>query len=306
MPRRVIVAVRAGRSVSTTVEFGGSRYLVEGRPATGGGGVLVAQNVDSVRPLTPAVLTRLLIALAIGLAVAIIAAIIATRTLTRPLTRLASAARRMAGGERGVALEPGTVAEVNEVEGALRSLDQALVRSEGRQREFLLEISHELRTPLTAIRGYAEALSDGVVEADQVPAVGRTLQAESERLTVFTNDLLALARLEADDFTLSLGEVDVTEVLQGAARAWAAAATSAGVLIDVTESVPVRIRSDAARIRQLVDGLLENALRVSVAGSSIGLRATATPAGAEGRGLGWRPRPHRGRRGDRLRAGEAA
>ena len=140
------------------------------------------------------------------------------------------------------------------------------MHSEGRQREFLLSISHELRTPLTAIRGYAEALADGLVEADQVRQVGRTLQAESERLTVFTNDLLALARLEADDFTLSCRDVDVTAVLQGAARAWGAAATSAGVLVEVAESAPVRIRSDAARLRQLVDGLLENALRVSVAG----------------------------------------
>ena len=49
---------------------------------------------------------------------------------------------------------------------ALNALAAALATSEGRQREFLLSVSHELRTPLTAITGYAESLADGVVTGD--------------------------------------------------------------------------------------------------------------------------------------------
>ena len=79
----------------------------------------------------------------------------------------------MAGGERGVALEPGTHRRgQRRRERAPLARPGARSTPKGRQREFLLEISHELRTPLTAIRGYAEALSDGVVAADQVARCG--------------------------------------------------------------------------------------------------------------------------------------
>lgn len=275
VPRRVVLQLRAGIDVSTTVSSGGSSYLLEGRPTTQGGGVVVLQNVGSVRALTPTVVGRILLALLIGLAVAVVAAFFIARVLAKPLVNLAGAARRMAAGERNVALEPSQIPEVADVESALGALDQALLHSEGRQREFLLSISHELRTPLTAIRGYAEALSDGVVAPDQVAQVGKTLEAEANRLTAFTNDLLALARLEADDFSLQPSSVEVGGVLAAAAEAWRAAAASGGVVVAVAETAsgPLLVTTDAARLRQVVDGLIENALRVSPAGSQVTLSA---------------------------------
>ncbi len=280
VPRRVILELRAGRDVSTTVRSGGTSYLLEGRPTAQGGGVVALQDVGTVRALTPTVLGRILLALAIGFVVAAVAAFFVARALAKPLVRLAAAARRMAAGQRNVSLAPSGIPEVADVEAALGSLDSALVHSEGRQREFLLSISHELRTPLTAIRGYAEALGDGLVPADQLAQVGKTLEAESERLTSFTTDLLALARLEADDFSLQPAEVDVVSVLAAAAAAWRAAATSGGVVVEVTASAPVMVTTDAARLRQLVDGLVENALRVSPSGSRVTLSARSDGAAA--------------------------
>jgi two-component system, OmpR family, sensor kinase len=282
LPRRVVVKLDAGRHVSTTARSGGQTYLIEGRPASGGGSVVVAQSSDRVLGIASSLWPRLLIALAIGLAVAVIAALFVSSRLTRPLTRLANAARRMASGERDVALERTAVTEVADVESALTALDAALARSEGRQREFLLSISHELRTPLTAIRGYAEALSDGAVPAAEVAQVGTTLVTESARLTAFTTDLLALARLESDDFSLDASEVDLGDVIRSAAEAWAAVSLSSGVVLDVdVPREPVLVRADAARLRQVVDGLLENALRVSPAGSRIRLATGAKADGAE-------------------------
>jgi two-component system OmpR family sensor kinase len=273
VPRRIALQLLAGRDVSTTIRSGGVSYLVEGRPTAQGGGIVALQDVGTVRALTPTVLGRILLALLIGFVVAVIAAFFVARVLAKPLVSLAGAARRMAGGERNVTLSPSRIAEVTDVETALASLDQALLRSEGRQREFLLSISHELRTPLTAIRGYAEALGDGVIPAEQVAQVGRTLEAESERLTAFTTDLLALARLEADDFTLQVGPVQVGAVLEATASAWAAAATAEGVVLETSVPEGLTVTSDAARLRQVVDGLVENALRVSPAGSRVTLSA---------------------------------
>ena len=92
-------------------------------------------------------------------------------------------------------------------------MDDALIASEGRQREFLFSISHEIRTPLTALRGYAEALADGAIGAGDLRATGETLVAETARLDRFVSDLLALARLEADDFVIEPADLQLNQLL---------------------------------------------------------------------------------------------
>ncbi|HEU4421798.1 MAG TPA: HAMP domain-containing sensor histidine kinase, partial [Pilimelia sp.] len=142
--------------------------------------------------------------------------------------------------------------------------------SEGRQREFLLSISHELRTPLTTLRGYAEALADGVVGADGAQRAGQTMLAEAEHLDRLVSDLLALARLEAADFPIEPFGIEVGQLVADAAEAWAARCAAAGVVLR-TELAdgPVRAYADAGRVRQVLDGLLENALRVVPAGAEV-------------------------------------
>ncbi|HEY4153623.1 MAG TPA: HAMP domain-containing sensor histidine kinase [Pseudolysinimonas sp.] len=280
VPKRILLQLRAGRDVSTTVRSGGGSYLLEARPTADGGGVVAVQDVGTVRALTPTLIGRILLALAIGFVVAVIAAFFVARVLGKPLTNLAGAARRMAAGERKVQLTPSGIPEVTDVEAALGALDSALVHSEDRQREFLLSISHELRTPLTAIRGYAEALGDGLVPADQVAQIGKTLESESNRLTAFTTDLLSLARLESDDFSLQPGPTDVSGVLAEAAKAWRAVADSGGTTVEVAPSDPLVVTTDAERLRQVIDGLIENALRVSPAGSAVTLSAHRDGASA--------------------------
>lgn len=270
VPARVIADVREGRSVSTEIRRDGVSYLVEGRPTGAGAGVVAAQDVRTARSLSTRVLWSLGAALAIGFAAAVLVALIAARRLSRPLMRVATAARALAAGDREVRLPPSGVAEVADVETALDALASALARSEERQREFLLSISHEMRTPLTAIRGYAEALADGLVSPDRSHEVGEVLRAETVRLTAFTSDLLALARLEADDFPVRASSVDVAEIAADAARAWRATAEAAQVKLEL-DLVPTRAHADSHRLRQIIDGLLENALRVSPAHTTITL-----------------------------------
>jgi two-component system sensor histidine kinase BaeS len=210
----------------------------------------------------------------------------------------AARAHRLAEGARGLPdPDPSQVAEVDEMSAALTALDQALATSEARQREFLLSISHDLRTPLTAVRGYAEALRDGAVPPERIAEVGATLTAETVRLDEFIADLLALARLEADDFRLAAAPTDLGELLTEAASAWRASADSCGVTLAVAEtSGPVRLDADARRVRQLVDGLVENALRVTPSGGAVTLAARLDAGAVEltvtDTGPGLRPGEH--------------
>lgn len=83
-------------------------------------------------------------------------------------------------------------------------------------------------------------------------------------------DLLALARLEADDFQLDVTAVDLDALVAQAATAWAARCARHDVDFRVERPAhPVPITTDSFRVRQLIDGLAENALRVTPASTSL-------------------------------------
>src|SRR6266542_3298604 len=140
-------------------------------------------------------------------------------------------------------------AEVEDLARALNDLAKALATSEGRQRDFLLSISHELRTPLTTIRGYAEALADGVIGPDGAMRAGQTVLGEAERLDRLVADLLVLARLEAADFPVELLPVDLTDLVRTAADAWAARCAGVGLVLRTElPGGPVQVRTDPGRL----------------------------------------------------------
>jgi two-component system sensor histidine kinase BaeS len=165
---------------------------------------------------------------------------------------------------------PEAPAEVEDLAHALNDHGTALAISEGRQRDFLLSISHELRTPLTSLKGYAEALSDGVVGADEARKAGQTMLVEAGNLERLVTDLLSLARLEAADFPVETVPVELLQLANDVIGAWSGRWAAAG-LIARTElpEVPVIVYTDPGRLRQVIDGLLENALRVVPSGSAI-------------------------------------
>jgi two-component system OmpR family sensor kinase len=261
--------VLAGKSISERTHANGHEILVEARSTSGGGVVLVQRRSDALAGTNRAV-RRLIIALLVAAAAALLLGLLVARRLARPLRRTAVAARALAAGRRDIDVTPEGPAEVAEVADALNTLTARLRESEAGQREFLLAVSHDLRTPLTAIAGYAESLADGVVAGEETQAVGATMLAEAHRLDRLVGDLLDLARLESRDLRLDVTTVDPGPFLAAAATVWKARCSAAGVPFSVeTQHFPAPMRTDPSRMRQVLDGLLENALRVTPAGRPI-------------------------------------
>ncbi|MGW6788356.1 sensor histidine kinase [Streptomyces chartreusis] len=274
-------ALLAGDSVSTTARLDGDDVLLEGAPTLVGGGLVLTQPMEAVDQATNRMRGSLVLPLILGLTGAALAGALLARRLARPLVTAARTAHRLSEGARGVTVPAEGPAEVAELAGALNTLDTALTHSENRQRDFLLSVSHEIRTPLTTARGYAEALADEVITGDEVPEAGRILGTEIERLEHFVGDLLALARLEADDFRLDIVEVDLDALVAETATAWSARCARHEVDFRVERPErPVLITTDGFRVRQLLDGLAENALRVTPAGQPVVLALRADGPGA--------------------------
>jgi two-component system, OmpR family, sensor kinase len=268
-----------GQPLSTTVPLGGSSYLVEARPTAAGGFALV--RASDAGPIGSGLVRRnLTVALLVGVAVAVAVGLVVGQLLARPLRRTAAAARTLRSGRRDVRVPVAGPAEVSDVAGAVNELADALAHSEERQRLFLLSVSHELRTPLTAVRGFAESLADGVVAGDDAAHAGQVIVREAERLDRLVSDLMELARLEADDFRLDPVPVDLAALAADAATVWAARSTDADVCFALRTAPTVPVHADPRRLRQVVDGLAENALRVTPAGAPLVVATGGDEAGS--------------------------
>ena len=273
---QVLAASLSGVNVSAEGTTPEGKVLIETRPLIAGGAVILEQPYTVVGVEAGDAVKRIAISLLLGLLIAVPIGFWASRRLTRPLRAARDAANQMADGSRDVTLLPEGPVEIADIAVSLNRLNSALVMSEGRQREFLLSVSHELRTPLTAVKGYAEALADGIIAPEDVARTGATVAGEAARLDRLVSDLLDLARLGAVDFHVAPMEVDLVEICEDAGEVWRDRASPESVAFVLElPSEPVMVRTDPIRVRQIVDNLAENALRVSPPDSVIVLAVRA-------------------------------
>jgi len=157
--------------------------------------VLVAQPFDAVRHSRRILAVTLLASYPLLL---LVLALIAWRVVgaaLRPVEALRSSAERISGTGEGVRLEvPASRDEVHALAVTLNSMLDRLSASRARQRSFVADAAHELRSPLTSMQTQLE-VADRLGEA---PAVTADLREEVLRMRHLVEDLLVLARLDAD------------------------------------------------------------------------------------------------------------
>jgi two-component system sensor histidine kinase BaeS len=208
----------------------------------------------------------ILLAALLGGVLAAAAALLLARRIARPVRRVAAASRELARGEHPdpVPVEGGT--ELETLARAFNDLAVQLARAREAERSFLLSVSHELKTPLTAIRGYAEAVEDGAIDAREAAA---TVALEAARLERLVKDLLDLARMNKTDFSVHNADIDLTEVADDAVRRYQQQADAFGVALSAIHDGPAPALADADRVLQVVSNLVENALRVAPEGGEV-------------------------------------
>lgn len=166
---------------------------------------------------------------------------------------------------------------------AFKTMVQEVERQRQIERDLLANISHELASPLDLIRGYAEALADNVITAeDERAAALRAIRDESARLQRLTADLLDLALLESGQVSMHVEEVPVEQLLLGLRERMTSPARRAGVTIsvDAPAALPT-LPVDAQRLEQVLVNLLNNALAHTPPGGTIALAAGQTGPGIE-------------------------
>ncbi|MFI5715341.1 sensor histidine kinase [Nocardia sp. NPDC051750] len=258
---------------------------------------LVALRLDE----TEAIVERLIVLqLVIGVAVLAVLAVAAYFVIRRSLRRLEQVeetAADIAAGDlhRRVPMRP-TNTEVDRLARSLNSMlaqiqrgfaateasEEAARRSEEKMRRFVADASHELRTPLTTIKGFAELYRQGAT-GDTDMLLDR-IERESKRMGLLVEDLLMLARLDAER-PVEYAPVDLLSLASDAVHsARAVAATQEDG--DSRRSIGLEVRpgtgtaevpGDAARLRQVLANLLNNALVHTPPEAKVTVRLTPGP-----------------------------
>jgi signal transduction histidine kinase len=272
--------LRNGESVSGQV--GNGVYAISPIDATTENmtAILISRPSDPVGGLIPWFLLASGVTLLIGLAVATWLG----RALTNPLVEAKTVTATIANGDLSVRVpehvaRPGQPRdELDDLAHSINTMAEALDRSRGLERQFLLSVSHDLRTPLTSIRGYAEAIADGTAP-DPSRAAGVIL-AESRRLERLVKDLLDLAKLDARRFTFTIIQLDLNDVATDSVEGFRREVEAAGLAIRLdVPATPTLAYADPDRLQQVIANLVENALKF--AATTITVRVASGPAGPE-------------------------
>jgi signal transduction histidine kinase len=196
---------------------------------------------------------------------------ILSRRISRPLERLVQAASLVASGdlEHQVPVDS-DIKELHSLGENFNDMTANLRQSDLAKNAFIADVTHELRTPLTVINGTIETLEDGAI--DDLTGRGQLLismAAETKRLIRLVNDLLVLTRADAGTLNLKLENVNVGELVKSRCEKLTTLAQPRNVAISVDAWNQVSIQGDVDRLTQILDNLLENAIRHAPAGSTI-------------------------------------
>ena len=182
------------------------------------------------------------------------------RRLLRPLERLTDASRAIASGNLAARVAKPPDPELRGLADAFNQMAATLERMEQLRRALVEDVAHELRTPLTSLRGYTEALADGVVAP--TPEMLRTVHEEIVRLGSLVDGLDQLARGEAAARSQALAEIDLAAVVSRAVALALPELASRGIRLRIedAETLP-RLRAEPGAIDQVVTNLMQNAAR---------------------------------------------
>src|SRR5690606_10964682 len=157
------------------------------------------------------------------------------------------------------------ITDARKLESALAARSAALAEAERLKRDFVGNVSYELRTPLTTIIGCSELLErSGENLSERGRGHAAAVRVAATQLARSIDDVLDMAQIDADEMALDVEDVRVGDLLAGAAGRWGrdAEAAQVEVVVEAPEDVGI-IRGDARRLGQILDHLVENALRQS-------------------------------------------
>jgi signal transduction histidine kinase len=223
-------------------------------------------NRNPAMPLFATGILLLLAFLSLG-----IGSFVATR-LSRSLKQLEGAAVRVASGDLDSPVPEGDFTEVGTLASAMESMRLALKEDQNRRYRFLAAVSHDFRTPLTSVKGYVEAIQDGLAKDPET--LSRYLSIMAERcggLEGRINELLDFTRMETGEWRLNFSPAPLKPFLERLASRYTDDAEALNHTFEFDFPIDERavVNADWSLLARALENLVTNAIRYSPAGTTV-------------------------------------
>lgn len=212
------------------------------------------------------------------LVVLLVSAVI-SRRISKPIVEIVSHVQSIRQGNLDVQIpvssgdEIGQLAQtLNELVEKLKADKIQLAKLEQIRSQFLANVSHELRTPIFTIQGYLETLLDGAVDD---PSVNRDflekISRHTARLNALLSDLIDIARIESGEMKMSFRYFNLHEFLETVVHELQPSAEQRGIklLLNAPSQQMLEVLGDRDRLRQVLNNLIENAIRYNKPGGEV-------------------------------------
>lgn len=197
---------------------------------------------------------------------AILVGFFLSRYLVSPMQKLIEATEKIAQGKYDVHVRVDSDDEVAQLANALNQMALKLEEIEILRRELVANISHELATPLTNIRGYLEALNDGLIKGKKRNETMDILREETERLTEMVEDVRDLAVYDDKRMKLRLNEVNVKDLIENVLKKFDGHLKDRRLEVELEN---LELKLDQKKFEQMLINLLNNAVKYADEGGMI-------------------------------------
>lgn len=255
-------------------DWKGSSYLISAHPftiqSTGQEGyVVMFQSTYPIERLVDQLNFHFGIAGITSILVLFIAYLALSKILTRPLIRMKEATEKINKGDFKVELPKLKQDELGELSSAIQTLANDLARLKKERNEFLASVAHELSTPLTYLIGYTKVASRSDISEEERRYYLSILTEESERLKELVKNLLDLAKMDENSFTITKSFFWADAYFQNILNLVLPAFQMKGLTITLNCPNDFQIYADPLRLEQIVLNLLDNAKKYSSAHTEV-------------------------------------
>jgi signal transduction histidine kinase len=266
LPRATVRRVAAGERLLRSQRLPGLkerwRVLAEPADVRGRSATLVVARSFSARDETlDHLLDELLVAGPLALLFAAVAGYGLAAAALRPVEAMRARAEAISASTPGARLpEPGAHDEISRLAETLNEMLARLEAAFAHERRFVADASHELRTPLALLKTELDLALRRRRSREELEQALRSASEETDRLARLAEDLLLIARSDADGLPIRRERVPAADVLEVVAERFAGVADQRGRTVEVQPPDGLALDADPVRLEQAVGNLVDNAL----------------------------------------------